>query len=383
MLSLLADRVLPLGDRLAVLAHHKNLDQSRVAVIKVDAIGDFFVWLDAAGHLREIFPSKRIILVCNSTWADVAMKLPFWDDVFKIDQHRFLRRPLYRWRTIRKLSHLECGVTLQASYSRDYLYCDSIARACHSLMTVGHHGNLSNITLANKLRSDLWYSDLLEPIPDRQSELERNNFLINALSTLKIQPNIPTIRRIASRPPDLEEKQPYFIVFPGAGKPYRRWPSKNFAFVINALARHTGWRAVLCGGEADRDVCSDIHSRVLTPCLDRSGKTGLIDLIEYIRAAKLVISNETSAIHIATATGTPAVCILGGGHFGRFLPYPANVADDKQVPVSVFSKMECFGCNWKCIYSRKDDEVMPCISVVSSSEVLSACFQALKNVDTR
>jgi len=52
-----------------------------------------------------------------------------------------------------------------------------------------------------------------------------------------------------------------------------------------------------------------------------AGKTTIAQLVELIRNASLLIGNDSAAIHMAAATQTPSVCILGGGHYGRFLPY--------------------------------------------------------------
>jgi len=50
---------------------------------------------------------------------------------------------------------------------------------------------------------------------------------------------------------------------------------------------------------------------------------------------------ETGLAHIACALGVRNVILLGGGHFGRFMPYS---------PLTVMAALplECFGCNWGC-----------------------------------
>jgi ADP-heptose:LPS heptosyltransferase len=106
-----------------------------------------------------------------------------------------------------------------------------------------------------------------------------------------------------------------------------------------------------------------------------AGKTSLPEFVEVIRQARLLISNETSAVHIAAAVKTPSVCILGGGHFGRFLPYPEKVVNCK--PVAVFKKMACFGCNWKCNQPHNVNGCVPCIEQIEMPDVISAVDVAL------
>jgi ADP-heptose:LPS heptosyltransferase len=61
---------------------------------------------------------------------------------------------------------------------------------------------------------------------------------------------------------------------------------------------------------------------------DLTGKTTLPQLVNLIAGAKILISNESCAVHIAAAVGTNAVCISNGNHFGKFNPYPKSMAEN-------------------------------------------------------
>jgi hypothetical protein len=78
---------------------------------------------------------------------------------------------------------------------------------------------------------------------------------------------------------------------------------------------------------------------------------------------------------ILAAGGVPSVCILGGGHYGRFMPYPNHV--DGVKPISVIHKMDCFGCNWQCKLTKEQDQAYPCVRDISVKQVLKAVKIAL------
>jgi hypothetical protein len=99
------------------------------------------------------------------------------------------------------------------------------------------------------------------------------------------------------------------------------------------------------------------------PIIDACGRTTLQELAGTIASAKLIITNETGAAHIAAALGRPAVTILGGGHFNRFLPYPI----ENHCVRSAYQRMDCYGCNWRCIYKPADPG--PCILKVTVDDV--------------
>ena len=114
------------------------------------------------------------------------------------------------------------------------------------------------------------------------------------------------------------------------------------------------------------------------PTFDWTGKTSLQELVAVIAGAHLLIGNETSAVHIAAAVGTPSVCITGGGHFGRFVPYVMVYGGTKPVPRVIVEKMDCFICNWHCIYGAKEGNPFPCIERIAVESVFKAVKEILE-----
>jgi ADP-heptose:LPS heptosyltransferase len=107
-----------------------------------------------------------------------------------------------------------------------------------------------------------------------------------------------------------------------------------------------------------------------------TGKTNLIELAVIIKGARFLVGNETSAIHFAAAVSTPSLCILGGGHYARFMPYEIESKIERPLPLPIIHQMDCFGCNWQCRYPYKKGGPVPCIENISVDEVFTA-FQAL------
>jgi hypothetical protein len=63
-----------------------------------------------------------------------------------------------------------------------------------------------------------------------------------------------------------------------------------------------------------------------------------------LRRCRLYVGAESAGAHIACAVGVPNVVLLGGGHFGRFMPYSAHTS-------AVALPLHCYGCRWHCKYS--------------------------------
>lgn len=115
-------------------------------------------------------------------------------------------------------------------------------------------------------------------------------------------------RDLGLAPPPVRTSAPdAVVVHPGAAYAGRRWPAERFADVTRALSG-AGHRVVLTGTE---DALT--HRVAAMAGLPPSAvmDTDLTELAALLAGARLVISNDTGASHLATAYGTPSVTLFG------------------------------------------------------------------------
>ena len=358
----------------AVDAFVKTFNRSRTAapcllLVRIDAIGDFVIWLDSAKEFRSRYPDKRIVLCVNSTVYELAKLLPHWDEVLEVDVKRFSTSLRYRFEFLLQLRRRSFGTVIQPTFSRVFLHGDSIVRATGAKHRIGSIGDFSNTHPILKSISNAWYTKLVPAAPGPMMELERNAEFIQNFTERAFHAHPPVLPRLAVLSAELKIQPPYFIIFPGASWVGRQWPVANFAQVALKLHQATGWTPLLCGGASDVVVCqSVIDQSGIASAINLGGSTNLAELTELLRSARLLISNETSAVHIAVAVSTPTVCVLGGGHYGRFMPYPIDIAGVNCVVAT--HKMSCYNCNWHCTQPHKAGGAVPCIANVTVKSVL-------------
>ncbi|HLZ36868.1 MAG TPA: glycosyltransferase family 9 protein [Mycobacteriales bacterium] len=111
----------------------------------------------------------------------------------------------------------------------------------------------------------------------------------------------------------------YAVVHPGASTATRRWPAERFAAVADALAA-AGLRVVLTGTEAERPTTARVRSAARTAPRDLAGATSLGALAALVAGARLVVSNDTGAAHLATALRAPSVVVFTGSDPWRWTP---------------------------------------------------------------
>jgi ADP-heptose:LPS heptosyltransferase len=255
------------------------------------------------------------------------------------------------------------------------LHGDSIIRTSGSIEKIGSSGDYSNIKSWQKHISDTWYTKLIPAVSEPRMELLRNAEFMRGAGLQNFQAGVPTLTVPAKIPTSFYSKN-YFILFPDASVPAKQWPFHRFMEIADLIYRVTGWTCIICGGSKDpalRNAFSKYENQFIQNWI---GRTTLLELVSLITKAHIVIGNDTSAIHIAVAVSTPSVCIAGGWHNERFVPYQVEVKTDRMLPLTVTKKMECFDCNWHCVKSTK--QAAHCLEQVSVYDVWDKTQKLLK-----
>ena len=339
-----------------------------VLLVRQDAIGDFIMWLDTAKEFRQLFPAKKykIILIGNASWCGLADEFPYWDQVLPIDSKKFKSFSGYRWGLLRKINNMRAHIAIQPTFSREFYNGDTIIRASTALRKVGSVGDMSNRNWLKKIISDRWYTELVPASTKQLTELERNSEFFQGFSKKPHQLSYPSISSEVLASSKKWEKRDYYVLFPGASSALKQWPTEYFAEIANRIYNETFLTGIIDGGPSEKPLAESIQGLTDAP-LEWAG-TPLNELPKLLKHSKFLVSNDTSAVHIAVAVKTSVICILGGAYYGRFLPYPE--LPEKQFTLETVSySMPCYGCNGDCIYPLKKNEPAPCVANISVDAV--------------
>ncbi len=101
----------------------------------------------------------------------------------------------------------------------------------------------------------------------------------------------------------LKEKE-YIVINPFSNFPLKEWSIKNWERLIKLLK---GYDVVITGLKSNREKLKGFSKEV--KFIDLVGKTTLRELMGVLAGARLVISNDSSPVHIANAFKVPAFMI--------------------------------------------------------------------------
>ncbi|NTW58823.1 MAG: glycosyltransferase family 9 protein [Nitrospirae bacterium] len=370
---LLAQVYLPVLDTifLSVVKGNPSTVRSELLVVRLDGIGDFVLWLDAAKELRTLYPREqyRITLLGNKLWTELAAELPYFDEVWSLDKEKFEVNIAYRMKTLLNVRNAGFDTVIQPMFSREFLFGDTLVRASWARHKIGFQSDDSNISSWQRRISDRWYTRLISASREPLMELERNAEFIRGLGLPGFKAYGPTLQELHHRLPKDFCLKDYYILFPGTGLDLKKWPLSRFKELAERLYNATGWTGVVCGGPGEYALGQTIKVQSRAPIENWAGRTSLRELIGIIENGRILIGNDTSAIHIAVAVSTTSVSIVGGGHFGRFFPYKVEEKGTTSLPEAVYHVMDCFNCNWRCIYPLTSDGIVKCIDLVSVDSV--------------
>lgn len=352
--------------------------RDHIVYIKLDALGDFVLWLSTLPEPVKACSSSKVTLIIDRNYAALVENLNIYDELILINVDEFSRFSTYRFLKLLQLSKIKCNTALQCVYSRRSIICDSIMLMLLSdcKVTLSRDYKNNRITKFEGFILDRIY-DKIYPLPSGPiNELKLNRYLTGKVTncTRFYAPNFNHLPSYFK-----STKHDYYIVVaPFAGWRSRQWPMDRYLEVINWLFKAGFRKIIMVGTLSDRVEFENIPAFYREMIIDFVGKTSVVEYVSLIRDAEFVLCNDSSAAHIALATNTKMVCILGGGHFGRFLPTEKEV--NKPVHYC-FKKMPCFGCDWKCQYQVSNSYPVPCISAVEIQPVRSAINQIIGKHD--
>ncbi|MDO9287684.1 MAG: lipopolysaccharide heptosyltransferase II [Thermodesulfovibrionales bacterium] len=156
----------------------------------------------------------------------------------------------------------------------------------------------------------------------------------------------------------------YAVFVPGARWRTKRWPSERFGELASILSVKT----LVVGGKSDIDISNRVATGSKGNAMSVAGMTSIKELIDIMRKAKFVVSNDSGPMHIAAALGVPVFAIFGPTNPLRTGPYGKG-------HVVIRKGFECSPCYKK---GCKDVRCMDAVSVKEVAETI--CQGTLKGL---
>lgn len=352
--------------------YHKKSTKQKLLVVRIDGLGDFILFLPSLRLYKKAFPNHSVTLVLSEINKDFVGRVPEVDEYIIFDRKRFSFNPFYRRSFLLGIAKGCYDVAIYPIFSRQSVG-DLIIAIAHARRRIGFEGDDHSINERARIKNNRRYTQLIAVSSDA-SEIEKNTAFVKALGAPVKHQLLPHIDVAAHDGQCADtllkesgiEDQKFCIVFPGAGAFYRSWPLDCYAEIVAFLSRRE-IIPVICGSASEKYMAETIMRIAGGKGIDLTGKMDIFVLAALLQKSEFYIGSETGIVHLAAAVGAPTICLIGGGHFGRFFPY-----GDPAMNRVVYDKdMRCMKDNWACAKHLGEGEIAPCIEGIQVKNVES------------
>lgn len=298
-------------------------EPKKILIIKPSALGDIVHTLPVLSALRKSYPDARILWLVRTEFAPLLRSHPYLNDVILFDR-KFLGTA---WKSPKALGALlklirrlrkekfDLIVDLQGLFrtaSLGWLSGCKIRFGPHSKREFSHFfytkAIKQNSTCAHAVD---YYLRIAEAAGAVGGDVE---FVLPTNTEAD-----KSIRQLLGRA--VADGKNFAVLIPGSAHADKCWAAENFATLADRISERYGLSVITVGTQGETSIGDEIKAEANAPVINLGGKTDIPMLVELLRKAKLVVSNDTGPGQIAAALHVPLVMIFGRSNPARVAPY--------------------------------------------------------------
>lgn len=291
----------------------------RLLVLRLDNLGDVVMTGPALRTLKHHHPRLHLTLLASPGGAPAAALLPWVDE---LRTHRAVWQDLGRLtfdpaRERRFIADLELGAYDAALILTSFSQSPRPAALACALA-----GIPVRIGASHERGRALTFAPPCAPDPLHQ--VERNLQLVEATglpaTDRRLEIRVPAAAHVVARRL-VGVSEDYAVLVPFTSCQARTCDPERLARAARLLSEGTGISIVMVGAERDRDRSRPLAALLGPRAVDLVGDTGLATFAALIADARLVLTNNTAALHLADALAVPQVVLYAGtDHESQWAP---------------------------------------------------------------
>ncbi|MEE8171158.1 MAG: lipopolysaccharide heptosyltransferase II, partial [Phycisphaerae bacterium] len=328
-----------------------------------------------ARALRQAWPEAHIAWLVSGAFAGLLEAEPAVDEVIRFDRRYYARvfrsatvtRDFFGFVGALRRRRFDLVIDLQGLFRSGFL-----AWASGAGVRIGFRDSREFAWLFN--------THQLRTRRAQAHALDRN---LEALSLLGIDAGRPDARpaytpedeqsvRAALAEHGINAEDGYAVLVPSARWETKQWPADRFGTLAAGILKAWGFRGLLVGGRDDHETAEAARQASDGAAINLCGRTTLRQLAVLIAAARVVVTADSSPMHMAAAFRRPLVALFGPTSPARTGPYG--------MPDAVLRlDLACSPC-----YLRKRRDCpfeLKCLHDLSVERVLAAVSAALSGTD--
>ena len=331
----------------------------RILIIHTAFIGDIVLSTPLIKKLRDTYPKAEIAYLTTPVGASILRNNPYLTHIIEYDK-RGEHKGLKGFWTMAKRLKME-SYNLVITPHR-YLRSTFLTFLTGAPIRRGYDNATASFLYNEKFHYDKNKHEvekLLSFVPKNEGKRYEIELFPKELEKIKVDELLKN------------RKKKLVVIAPGSKWFTKKWPLEYFNIVIKELEKRDDTTVVIVGGKEEQLLNIPLR----TTSIDLRGRTTLLELAEVIKRADIVLTNDSSPIHIASAFENVKILAIFGPtvkSFG-FFPWSKNsevfeVENLKCRPCSIHGGNSCPKKHFKCMLDIKPEAVLEEINKSLESE---------------
>lgn len=325
----------------------------KILIIHTAFIGDIVLSTPLLKRVKEMYPEAKITYVTTPVGATILRNNPHITEIIEYDKrgnHSGIKGLLALGRRLR-YENFNMVLT-----PHRYLRSSILSWLTRSPKRIGYDIASGTLLFTDKIKYDKTKHEvekLLSFLGDVPKN-PRENYPIELYPSKKEKEAVDKIWEDNSL-----SSEKVIAIAPGSKWFTKKWPLEYFNKVIELLVKDE-IKVIVIGGKDELFLNVVNHKNII----DLRGKTTLLELAEVLKRVKIVLTNDSSPIHIASAfANTKIIAIFGPTvkEFG-FFPWSENskVLEVNGLtcrPCAIHGGDKCPKGHFKCMLEIKPEQV--------------------------
>lgn len=303
---------------------------NNILIMKPSALGDIVLALPALTALRKTFPDAKISWLVRPEFAPLLENHPHLDEIIPFDRNLLAKSFVSRnalgalFRLIRKLhsSKFDVVFDLQGLFRTALL---TRATSCKKIYGMLEPREMAHLFYTYQIKHDFKCIHLVDfYLKMVNAAIENCGISVPAQPEVHFELPVSQIDTdsVNEKLKNLDIQPDRYVVFvPGSAHVDKCWPAERFAELADRISSEFNLPIIAVGTKSETALIEKIQNAAKTKIASLAGQTSLKELVELLRAARLVVSNDTGPGHIASALGTPLVMMYSWSNPARIAPY--------------------------------------------------------------
>jgi lipopolysaccharide heptosyltransferase II len=284
---------------------HRDQNRPKFLIVSATGVGDTLWATPALRALKETYPESSIGVLTTPPGGEILRGNPDIDDFFIF--RKGLAGILSLPRLVKRLRQRQYEIAFMFHVSdRILLPLADLAGASEKIGWEGENKGLDFI-----LTRCLAHSPSIHGI-EKRLRLVQAAGAWSGRHPLRLhlngQDRSAALRFLEEKGIDLHSK--LVGLHPGAQKPFKCWPLKNFAKVGNILCEKLGCRILITGDSREKTLAAKLTAQI-KQAVSAAGELSLRETASLIEKMDLFVTNDTGPMHMASALGTPTIALFG------------------------------------------------------------------------